>query len=87
MPKIATKSKVKRSPIRTRKATVCYFTQTNSKPDYKDVLVLKRFITERGKLLHNSVTGLTAKNQRMLSEAVKRARYMSLLPFTERHAL
>ncbi len=70
-----------------KKATVCYFTQTNSKPDYKDVLVLKRFISERGKLLHKNYTGCTAHNQRLLSKAVKRARYMALLPYTDRHAL
>lgn len=77
-----------RTPKSTAKKTAtCYFTQTKSKPDYKEILVLKRFITERGKILHQSITGLTAKNQRYLSTAVKRARYMSLLPYTDRHAL
>jgi small subunit ribosomal protein S18 len=67
--------------------TVCYFTQTKSKPDYKDVLVLKRFLTERGKIVHKNYTALTAKNQRLLSTAIKRARFMALLPYTDRHAL
>ena len=67
--------------------TACYFTQTHSKPDYKDVLVLKRFISDRGKILHKNYSALTAKNQRLLSKAIKRARYMALLPYTDRHAL
>ena len=70
-----------------KKAGVCYFTQTNSKPDYKDVLVLKRFVSERGKILHKSITGLTAQHQRRLSTALKRARYMALLPYTDQHSL
>jgi len=49
--------------------------------DYKDVDLLKRFITERGKILPRRLTGLTAKQQRDLTNAVKRARIMALLPF------
>jgi small subunit ribosomal protein S18 len=85
------KIKVVKKPNRTNKSpkkpAVCYYTSTKSLPDYKEVLVLKKFISERGKILHQNTTGLTAKNQRKLSEAIKRARYMSLLPYTERHAL
>ncbi len=66
---------------------VCYFSKTNTKPNYKDVLILRRFITDRGKILHGSLTGLTAKNQRRFSKAVKRARFMGLIPYTDRHAL
>lgn len=65
----------------------CYFTKHNTEPDYKDVLILRRFITPRGKILLGSLTGLTAKNQRLLSKAIKRARYMGLLPYTDQHAL
>ncbi|HOM78036.1 30S ribosomal protein S18 [Patescibacteria group bacterium] len=65
----------------------CYFSKHNTKPDYKDVLILRRFITPRGKILVGSLTGLTAKNQRMLSTAIKNARFMALLPYTDRHAL
>ena len=68
-------------------STTCYFTQNNSKPDYKDVLILRRFINDRGKIIRQSVSGVTAKNQRMLTQAVKRARYMALLPYTDRHSL
>ena len=49
--------------------------------DYKDIDLLKKFITERGKILPRRLTGLTAKQQRDLTNAVKRARIMALLPF------
>ena len=49
--------------------------------DYKDVDLLKKFITERGKILPRRLTGLTAKQQRDLTNAVKRARNVALLPF------
>ena len=49
--------------------------------DYKDVELLKKFITERGKILPRRMTGLTSKQQRDLTLAVKRARIVALLPF------
>lgn len=49
--------------------------------DYKDVDLLKKFITERGKILPRRLTGLTAKQQRDLTNAVKRARIVAFLPF------
>ena len=49
--------------------------------DYKDVDLLKRFISERGKILPRRVTGTSAKNQRKVTTAIKRARVMALLPF------
>ena len=49
--------------------------------DYKDVDLLKKFITERAKILPRRLTGLTAKQQRDLTNAVKRARIVALLPF------
>ena len=49
--------------------------------DYKDVDLLKRFISERGKILPRRVTGTSAKNQRKVASAIKRARIMGLLPF------
>ena len=49
--------------------------------DYKDVDLLKKFITERGKILRRRLTGLTARQQRDLTNAVKRARIVALLPF------
>ena len=84
---MAKPTKTKRKIVHKKISTVCYFTQTNSKPDYKDTLVLKRFVTDRGKELHKNITSLTAMNQRKLSKAIKRARYMALLPYTDRHAM
>ncbi|ABM78224.1 30S ribosomal protein S18 [Prochlorococcus marinus str. MIT 1342] len=49
--------------------------------DYKDVDLLKKFITDRGKILPRRLTGLTSKQQRDLTNAVKRARIIALLPF------
>lgn len=52
--------------------------------DYKDVELLRKFITERGKILPRRITGLTAKQQRDLTTAVKRARLLALLPFVNK---
>lgn len=49
--------------------------------DYKDIAVLRRFLTDRGKILPSRQTGNTAKQQRMITRAIKRAREMALLPF------
>ncbi|MEM9568651.1 MAG: 30S ribosomal protein S18 [Synechococcus sp.] len=49
--------------------------------DYKDTELLKKFITERGKILPRRITGLTAKQQRDMTVAIKRARTLALLPF------
>lgn len=49
--------------------------------DYKDVDLLRKFITERGKILPRRITGLTAQQQRALTASIKRARLVALLPF------
>ena len=49
--------------------------------DYKDVDLLRKFVTERGKILPRRITGLTAKQQRDLTQSIKRARLLALLPF------
>ncbi len=49
--------------------------------DYKDVELLRKFVTERGKILPRRITGLTAKQQKKLTVAIKRARILALLPF------
>ncbi len=51
--------------------------------DYKDVGLLKQFITERGKIVGRARSGLTAKQQRSLTRAIKRARILALLPFAK----
>lgn len=50
--------------------------------DYKDVDTLRKFVNERGKIVSRRVSGLSAKQQRMVTRAIKRARDMALLPFT-----
>ena len=60
----------------------CFFSQNNIKYiDYKDTDILKRFLNPHARLLSRKKTGVSADNQRKLSEAVKRARYMALLPY------
>lgn len=68
---------------RNRRRKVCYFTVNKiTYIDYKDVDTLKKFISERGKILPRRVTGTSARYQRMLTRAIKRARQMALLPYT-----
>lgn len=63
----------------------CFFKENNIKHiDYKDVSVLKKFLNPNGRILSSRRTGVSAKNQRKLAQAVKRARFMGLLPYIER---
>ena len=63
---------------------VCYFTKNHiTYIDYKDVELLKKFISANGKITPRRVTGTSAKYQRMLSTAIKRARQMALLPYIQ----
>ncbi|AFJ43447.1 30S ribosomal protein S18 [Francisella noatunensis] len=65
---------------------VCRFTVDGVKEiDYKDVNKLKAYITETGKIVPSRVTGTSAKYQRQLSTAIKRARFLALLPYCDRH--
>jgi len=71
---------VRRKFIRRK---LCVFCSENAtEVDYKDEAKLSKFITERGKILPRRVTGTCAKHQRKLTKAVKRARVLSILPFT-----
>jgi small subunit ribosomal protein S18 len=63
------------------KKKVCKFCVQKLKIDYKDADVLRRFITERGKILPRRITGTCAKHQRALALNIKRARSIALLPF------
>lgn len=53
--------------------------------DYKDIATLKNYITESGKIVPSRITGTKAKYQRQLARAVKRARFLALLPYTDSH--
>ena len=74
-------SKPRRSGIR-RKKKVCVFCGDTTPIDYKDVASLKKYVSERGKILPRRITGTCAKHQRALTIAVKRARHVALLPYT-----
>jgi len=63
------------------KKKVCRFCVQKLRADYKDADTLRRFITERGKILPKRITGTCAKHQRALAVAIKQARVMALLPF------
>jgi small subunit ribosomal protein S18 len=52
--------------------------------DYKDEKLLQRFLTERGKILPSRLSGISARHQRQLSVAIKRARFLALLPYVKR---
>jgi small subunit ribosomal protein S18 len=63
---------------------ICAFCADKSKSiDYKDTMKLKRFLTERGKIQPRRTSGVCAKHQRALAMAIKRARMMALLPYTQ----
>ena len=78
-----TDAPMKRRVVRRRKK-VCVFCadKTNAGIDYKDVNKLKRYVSERGKILPRRITGNCAKHQRALTVAVKRARHVALMPYT-----
>ena len=67
--------------IRRRKK-VCVFCGKENTIDYKDAAKLKRYVSERGKILPRRITGNCAKHQRALTSAVKRARHLAIMPYT-----
>lgn len=70
----------------SRRRKFCRFTAEGvTEIDYKDLNTLKNYITETGKIVPSRITGTRAKYQRQLSTAVKRARYIALLPYTDQH--
>jgi len=78
------KSNSSRQLFKRRK--FCRFTVDKiAEVDYKDVNILKEFITENGKLIPARITGTKTRYQRQLSAAVKRARFLALLPYTDLH--
>ena len=63
----------------------CYFSQNNIKYiDYKDVEIIKKFLNPHGRMISRKKSGVSAKSQRQLALAVKRARFIGLLPYTAR---
>tara|TARA_S200000501_G_scaffold338004_1_gene344527 strand:- start:805 stop:1029 length:225 start_codon:yes stop_codon:yes gene_type:complete len=69
-----------------KKQKFCKFTKEGiSEIDYKDLNLIKEYITETGKILPSRITGTKAKFQRQISTAVKRARYLALIPYSDNH--
>jgi small subunit ribosomal protein S18 len=65
-----------------RRRKSCPFSGDNApKIDYKDVKLLQRFVSERGKIVPSRITAVSAKKQRELAQAIKRARFLGLLPY------
>ena len=69
-----------------RRRKYCRFTAEGIKEiDYKDIDLLKQYVTETGKIMPSRITGTKAKYQRQLARAVKRARFLALLPYSDAH--
>jgi small subunit ribosomal protein S18 len=69
-----------------RRRKFCRFTAEGVKEiDYKDIGTLKEYVSETGKIVPSRITGTKARYQRQLSTAIKRARFLALLPYTDRH--
>ncbi|MGF1623567.1 MAG: 30S ribosomal protein S18 [Alphaproteobacteria bacterium] len=72
---------VGRRPFFRRRKTCPFSGPNGMKIDYKDIRTLSRFISERGKIVPSRITGVSAKKQRQLATAIKRARFLALLPY------
>ena len=70
-----------RRPFFRRRKTCPFSGENAPKIDYKDVKLLQRYISERGKIVPSRITAVCSKKQRELSKAIKRARFMALLPY------
>ena len=69
-----------------RRKKYCRFTAEGiTEIDYKDLNLLKAYVSESGKIVPSRITGTKAKYQRQLTTAIKRARYLALLPYTDQH--
>jgi small subunit ribosomal protein S18 len=69
-----------------RRRKYCRFTAEGiTEIDYKDLNLLKAFVSESGKIVPSRITGTKARYQRQLATAIKRARYLALLPYTDSH--
>ena len=70
-----------RRPFHRRRKTCPFSGQNSPKIDYKDVRLLQRYISERGKIVPSRITAVSQKKQRLLAQAIKRARFLALLPY------
>ena len=70
-----------RRPFFRRRKSCPFSSDSAPKIDYKDVRLLSRFISERGKIVPSRITAVSAKKQRVLAQAIKRSRFLGLLPY------
>ena len=70
-----------RRPFHRRRKTCPFSSDTAPVIDYKDVKLLQRFTSERGKIVPSRITAVSAKKQRALAQAIKRARFLGLIPY------
>ncbi len=70
-----------RRPFMRRRKSCPFASKSAPQIDYKDIKLLQRFISERGKIVPSRITAVSAKKQRLLSKAIKRARFMALIPY------
>jgi small subunit ribosomal protein S18 len=81
-----TKPRARRGPRRFRRRKICRFcAEKDLKIDYKDAKILRFFASERGKIIPRRISGACAKHQRALTQAIKRARHLALMPYTTRN--
>ena len=77
----------KNSPFEERKK-FCPFSQLNSpKINYKDIKLLSRYISEKGKMIPSRITNVSNKKQKELAKAIKRARFLSLMSYTQKYTI
>ena len=77
---MANKKRAKSKRVLFKKRN-CFYCETKTQPDYKDVETLRKFLSIRGGILSARRTGICSKHQRKFSQAIKRARHLALLPF------
>jgi len=70
-----------RRPFHRRRKTCPFSSDSAPQIDYKDVKLLQRFVSERGKIVPSRITAVSAKKQRELAQAIKRARFLGLMPY------
>ena len=78
---------MEQTPRKPSRPTSCHFCTTKTEPSYRDTLVLRRYISDRGKLVPGKRTQTSSAHQRKVSSEVKKARFMALLPYTDQHML
>lgn len=78
---MSTQPPLARRPFFRRRKTCPFSGENAPRIDYKDVKLLQRYVSERGKIVPSRITAVSAKKQRELSRAIKRARFMALLPY------